>query len=143
MSLESGRRQKSRQLELLLENRGEAPNVEQSDEPQSAAHGNERLGNDDGEDLMSLVVDGSNVEAALRRVKKNKGSPGVDGMTVEELPTYVAMHWTRLREDLLAGAYRPAPVRRHAIPKQDGGVRELGIPTVLDRATSTASVCQG
>jgi group II intron reverse transcriptase/maturase len=133
VSLEGGRRQKSRQLELLLEGQGEALKVEQSDEPQSAAHENERSGNDGAEDLMSLVVDGSNVEAALRRVKKNKGSPGIDRMTVEELPTYVATHWTRLREELLAGVYRPAPVRRHAIPKQDGGVRELGIPTVLDR----------
>lgn len=82
---------------------------------------------------MALVVARSNVEAALRRVKKNKGSPGIDGMTVEELPAYVAKHWSRIGEDLLEGRYRPQPVRRHAIPKKDGGVRELGIPTVLDR----------
>lgn len=133
MSLERGRRQKSRQLELLLDGRGEALQTEQSDESRSAAHENGRSGNDGAEDLMSLVVDGSNVEAALRRVKKNKGSAGIDGMTVEELPTYVATNWTRLRGELLAGVYRPAPVRRQAIPKKDGGVRELGIPTVLDR----------
>jgi group II intron reverse transcriptase/maturase len=82
---------------------------------------------------MALVVDSSNVEAALRRVKKNKGSPGIDGMTVEELPSHLASHWPRIREDLLAGTYQPQPVRRHVIPKKDGGERELGIPTVLDR----------
>jgi group II intron reverse transcriptase/maturase len=82
---------------------------------------------------MVLVVDSSNVEAALRRVKKNKGSPGIDGMTVEELPAHLATHWPRIREDLLAGTYQPQPVRRQVIPKKDGGERELGIPTVLDR----------
>jgi len=82
---------------------------------------------------LELVVAWSNVEAALRRVKKNKGSPGIDGMTVDELPAYLAAQWPRLREDLLAGRYQPQPVRRHAIPKKGGGVRELGIPTVIDR----------
>jgi group II intron reverse transcriptase/maturase len=66
-------------------------------------------------------------------VKKNKGSPGIDGMTVEELSAHVAEHWPRIREELLAGRYQPAAVRRHAIPKAGGGVRELGIPTALDR----------
>jgi len=82
---------------------------------------------------LELVVDGSNVEAAVRRVKKNKGSPGIDGMTVEELPAFVAEHWPRIREEILAGRYQPKPVRRHSIPKKDGGNRELGIPTVVDR----------
>ncbi len=80
-----------------------------------------------------LVVERSNVEAALRRVRKNKGSPGIDGMTVEELPAHLAQHWSTHREALLAGAYQPKPVRRCAIPKADGGTRELGIPTVVDR----------
>ncbi len=132
MDLEGGRRQKSGQPEATLEHRGEASAVEWSDEPQSATHESGRSG-PDGDDLMSLVVERSNVEAALRRVTKNKGSPGIDGMTVEELPTYVATHWNALRGDLLAGVFRPSPVRRQAIPKKDGGVRELGIPTVLDR----------
>lgn len=82
---------------------------------------------------MHLVVERSNVEAALRRVKKNKGIPGIDGMRVDELPGYVATHWPRIREELLSGRYQPQPVRRHTIPKKGGGVRELGIPTVLDR----------
>jgi RNA-directed DNA polymerase len=125
-------RQMSRQLELPLEGRGEAPRGKRSGEARSAAHENERSGIE-GEKLLELVVERSNVEAALRRVKKNKGSPGIDGMTVEDLPAYVATHWSRIGEDLLAGRYRPQPVRRHAIPKKDGGVRELGIPTVLDR----------
>jgi len=98
----------------------------------SASNGSERSGNDD-EKLLELVVERSNVEAALRRVKKNKGSPGIDGMTVEELPAYVATHWSRISEEILADRYRPQPVRRHVIPKKGGGNRELGIPTVIDR----------
>jgi len=82
---------------------------------------------------MEAVVERRNLQLALKRVKQNKGGAGIDGMTVEELPGHLREHWPRLREQLLAGRYRPQPVRRHAIPKSDGGVRELGIPTVLDR----------
>jgi len=119
-------------LELPLEGRGESPRAERSGEARSATRESERLGSDD-EKLLELVVERSNVEAALRRVRKNKGSPGIDGMTVEELPAYLVEHWSSLREELLAGTYQPKPVRRHAIPKADGGTRELGIPTVVDR----------
>ena len=122
----------SGQPELPTAGRGEALRGSRSGEARSVAHENARSGNGD-EKLLELVVDGSNVEAALRRVKKNKGSPGIDGMTVEELPAYVKTHWSRIREEILAGRYRPQPVRRHAIPKKDGGNRELGIPTVIDR----------
>lgn len=122
----------SGQPELPLAGRGEAPRGKRSGEARSATHEDVRSGNDD-EKLLELVIERSNVEAALRRVKKNKGSPGIDGMTVDELPAHLAKHWSQLREDLLADRYRPKPVRRHAIPKKDGGVRELGIPTVLDR----------
>lgn len=132
MSLGDGRRQKPREQGLPLEGRAEGPSVQRSDEPSTATNGSGRSGCDD-EKLLELVVEGSNVEAALRRVKKNKGSPGIDGMTVEELPTHLAKHWSQLREEILAGRYQPQPVRGHAIPKKDGGVRELGIPTVLDR----------
>ena len=83
--------------------------------------------------LMELVVERQNCLAALKRVTGNKGSPGIDGMTVEELPGFLRQHWPRLREDLLTGRYQPQPVRRVAIPKPGGGERELGIPTVLDR----------
>ncbi len=74
-----------------------------------------------------------NALEALKRVRRNKGSPGIDGMTVEELEPYLREHWQRIREQLLAGSYRPSAVRRKQIPKSGGGVRELGIPTVLDR----------
>ena len=132
MSLGREGHQKSRQLELPLEGRGEAPRAERSGESRPAKNGSERSGTE-GEDLMVLVVERSNVEAAYRRVKKNKGSPGIDGMTVEELPAHLASRWPVIREELLAGTYQPKPVRRYAIPKNDGGVRELGIPTVVDR----------
>jgi group II intron reverse transcriptase/maturase len=132
VSLESETHQKSESSEPPAAGRGEAPRGSRGGEARSAAHEDERSGNDD-EKLLELVVERSNVEAALRRVKKNKRSPGIDGMTVEELPAYLTAHWSSLREDILAGRYRPQPVRRHAIPKKDGGERELGIPTVLDR----------
>jgi len=122
----------SGQPELPSTGRGEAPRRRRGGEARSATHENARSGNGD-EKLLELVVESSNVEASLRRVKKNKGSPGIDGMTVEQLPAHLAEHWSRIREDLLAGRYRPQPVRLHEIPKKDGGVRKLGIPTVLDR----------
>lgn len=106
--------------------RGEAP---------PAAHGNGRSGTDH---LMEKVVEGSNIRAALKRVKKNKGSPGIDGMTVEELGPWLVTEWSAVREQLLAGTYRPKPVREHEIEKSDGGVRKLGIPTVLDRLIQQA-----
>lgn len=82
---------------------------------------------------MEEVVTPSNLRAALKRVKRNKGSPGVDGMRVEELPEFLRENWTAIREQLLTGRYRPMAVRRKAIAKSGGGERELGIPTVLDR----------
>ena len=86
-----------------------------------------------GGSLMERVVERSNLLAALRRVRSNEGSPGVDGMTVEALPDYLRRKWPKIREQLLVGTYRPQPVRRVKIPKPGGGVRKLGIPTVLDR----------
>lgn len=82
---------------------------------------------------MEHVVERTNLLAALARVKRNGGSPGMDGMTVEELPGYLKAHWPEIREALLAGRYQPQPVKRVEIPKPGGGVRKLGIPTVLDR----------
>jgi RNA-directed DNA polymerase len=82
---------------------------------------------------MDRVVARPNLVAALARVKTNGGSPGGDGMTVEALPTYLQHHWPMLRASLLAGTYRPSPVKRVDSPKPGGGVRKLGIPTVLDR----------
>jgi RNA-directed DNA polymerase len=94
---------------------------------------------------MEEVCERENLKRALQRVKANKGSAGIDGMTVEELPGYLAQHWPAIREQLLSGSYRPQPVRRVEIPKPDGGVRQLGIPTVLDRFIQQAvlQVLQG
>jgi hypothetical protein len=83
--------------------------------------------------LMEAVVEQENMRAAHREVLANKGSPGIDGMTVEELPDYIRKEWPRLRKELLEGRYRPQPVKRVEIPKPDGRVRELGVPTVVDR----------
>ena len=83
--------------------------------------------------LMEAVCERENLKKALHRVKANKGSPGIDGITVEQLPDYLRAHWPRHRDELLRGTYTPSPVRRVEIPKPDGGVRKLGIPTTLDR----------
>src|SRR5450631_1845251 len=83
--------------------------------------------------LMEEVCERENLKEALRRVKANKGSAGVDGMTVDGLADYLKQYWPAIREQLLNGTYEPKPVRRVEIPKPDGGVRKLGIPTVLDR----------
>jgi len=95
--------------------------------------------------LMEEVVERENLRKALKRVKANKGSPGVDGMTVEELPEHLKENWPSIRERLLEGTYRPQPVKRVEIPKPDGGMRKLGIPTVMDRFIQQAvlQVLQG
>ena len=97
------------------------------------------------EQLMEEVCGRKNCRQALARVKRNKGSAGVDGMTVEQLPAYLKQHWPAIREQLLRGTYKPQPVKRVEIPKPDGGVRKLGIPTVLDRFIQQAvmQVLQG
>ena len=87
---------------------------------------------------MVAVCERANLNAAWRKVVRNKGSPGVDGMTVEELPTYLREHGKRLREQLLAGRYTPQPIKQVAIPKSDGGQRLLGIPTTIDRFVQQA-----
>jgi RNA-directed DNA polymerase len=83
--------------------------------------------------LWEQVWERQNLLQALRRVESNRGAPGVDGMTVEELRPYLVEHWFAIREALDGGRYRPSPVRRVGIPKPEGGERQLGIPTVLDR----------
>jgi RNA-directed DNA polymerase len=88
--------------------------------------------------LMAAVVARENMSSALKRVERNKGAAGVDGMPVEALRSYLRGHWPRIKEALLAGEYRPSPVRRVDIPKPGGGMRQLGIPTVLDRLIQQA-----
>jgi group II intron reverse transcriptase/maturase len=82
---------------------------------------------------MERVVERGNLLRALQRVRRNQGSPGVDGRTVDDLPADLRAHWPAIREQLLTGRYQPSVVKRCEIPKPGGGVRQLGIPTVLDR----------
>lgn len=87
---------------------------------------------------MERIAERENVRQALKRVKQNKGSPGIDGMAVEDLPAYLNENWEELRAQLLDGTYQPTPVREREIPKSGGGVRKLGIPTALDRVIQQA-----
>lgn len=114
--------------------------MSRSEAPRDSAEGTEALmakreaeSKADSEQLMEEVCEWQNCEQALARVKSNKGSAGVDGMTVEQLPDYLKKHWSTIREQMLSGTYKPQPVKRVEIPKPDGGMRQLGIPTVLDR----------
>lgn len=131
MNLGRARLQKSgEQLELPYEEAGEARQADGSGEVLRATRGNERSGTGC---LMEEVVEKANLKAALKRVRQNKGGPGIDAMTVGELTEYLKREWERIRGELLSGKYQPQPVRRKTIPKAGGGERELGIPTVLDR----------
>ena len=140
------RRQKNqRQLAFWEEGRGEAPKIiPVGTESFMAKRGTESPAIT--EPLMEEVCAQDNCKQALKRVKANKGSPGADGMTVQELPGFLQQHWPAIREQLLNGTYQPQPVRRKEIDKPDGGgVRKLGIPTVLDRFIQQAvmQVLQG
>ena len=141
----SGKRQNN-QLRLAFsgEGRSEAPMAPGGgSETPTAKRRNESPANH--EQVMEEVCGRENCLQALKRVKSNKGSPGIDGMTVEELPGHLKEHWPAIRKQLLGGTYRPQPVKRVEIPKPDGGVRKLGIPTVLDRMVQQAvmQVLQG
>ena len=129
----SDRRQKN-QLELAFtdKSRSEAPRVS-VEGTESFMAKREVESPAIGEWLMEEVCERENCKRALARVKANKGSGGVDGMSVQQLPGFLKQHWPAIREQLLSGTYEPQPVKRVEIPKPDGGKRELGIPTVLDR----------
>jgi RNA-directed DNA polymerase len=123
-------RQKTRQLAFDWGGEGEAqPDPGQGSPPHSLPARAGAL----AQALMEEVVTGPNLRLAMKRVRANKGSPGVDGVTVKELPGYLQQEWPRLKQELLQGTYRPQPVKRVEIPKPDGGTRQLGIPTVVDR----------
>lgn len=92
----------------------------------------------DTEHLMEKVCDRENLQSAWKRVRRNQGSPGVDGMTIEDAKTYLREHWPSIRSRLLDGTYQPLPVKRVQIPKPDGGVRKLGVPCVVDRLIQQA-----
>jgi RNA-directed DNA polymerase len=88
--------------------------------------------------LMEAICDPDNIEDALKGVMRNKGAPGIDGITVKQLPAVLKVRWPEIEDQLLKGRYRPQPVRRVKIPKPDGGMRSLGIPTVIDRVIQQA-----
>jgi RNA-directed DNA polymerase len=134
----SDKRQKIQlRLAFSVEGRSEAPTAPgEGSESLTAKRMSESPAN--SEQLMEVVCERDNCLQAMKRVKANKGSPGIDGMTVEELPGHLKEHWPAIREQLLSGTYKPQPVRRVEIPKPDGGVRQLGIPTVLDRMVQQA-----
>jgi len=136
--LMSDKRQKNQlMLAFTDKNRSEAPKVSaQGTESLAAKRKIESPAN--GEQLMEEICERENCKQALARVKANKGSAGVDGMTAYELPEFLKQHWPAIREQLLRGTYKPKPVRRVEIPKPDGGKRKLGIPTVLDRFVQQA-----
>lgn len=115
------------QLWLPFEKRGELSRAEPTTESPP----------EDGQ-LMERVVERDNLIRALKQVKRNGGRSGVDGMTVGELAPHLKENWLRLKETLLRGTYLPAPVRRVEIAKPGGGIRKLGIPTVVDRFVQQA-----
>ena len=88
--------------------------------------------------LMEAAVEHNNMLCAYERLVRNQGAPGVDGLTVTEFKPWLQAHWPKIRRALLAGGYLPAAVRKVEIPKPQGGMRTLGIPTVLDRLIQQA-----
>ena len=130
--MDDKRSKTQRYLAFAEENRSEAPRASREGSESSAAK-REPDSPAVFEQLMEEVCQRSNLEEALRRVRANRGSPGIDGITVDGLVEHLKQHWPAIREQLLQGTYQPQPVKRVEIPKPDGGVRKLGIPTALDR----------
>ena len=93
---------------------------------------------DPNDHLLERILSQENMLKAWKRVKANKGAPGIDNMSIEEFPEFARDNWDSIRESLFAGTYQPSPVRRVEIPKATGGTRPLGIPTVLDRLIQQA-----
>lgn len=91
-----------------------------------------------GADLLERILSRDNLNRAYKRVRANKGAPGIDGMTIEDVLPWLREHWEELSDTIRQGRYKPQPVRRKEIPKPDGGVRKLGIPTVIDRIIQQA-----
>ena len=102
--------------------------------PETAQNGQSRR----VEGLMEEIVSEENMEKAVKAVIRNKGAPGIDGMTVYALSEHMLIHRHEIRKQLLEGTYKPSPVRRVEIPKSPGGTRELGIPTAIDRVIQQA-----
>jgi RNA-directed DNA polymerase len=131
-------------LAFMMEGRGETPDAgREGTESPTAKREPENPAT--GESLMEEVCERENLEDAWHHVRSNQGSPGVDDRTIDETRVYLREHWPTIREQLLNGTYKPRPVRRVEIAKPDGGMRKLGIPTVLDRLIQQAilQVLQG
>lgn len=127
-------RQKPAQAGRVEQGQGEAELRPTRDEAQPARHAQ----GTEGQSLLEQVLAKHNMAEAWKRVKANKGSAGVDGRTVEQTGELLKTQWPAIRQSLLQGTYRPSPVRRVGIPKPGGGMRELGIPTVVDRLIQQA-----
>lgn len=137
----NGKRQKTSDQQLLLAFAQE----ERSESPRACEEGTVPVATDScpesptsSDRLMERICDPLNLECAMARVIANGGAPGVDGMTVKELEKYFERHRDRIIGELLSGTYRPQPVKRVEIPKPDGGMRKLGIPTAVDRVIQQA-----
>jgi RNA-directed DNA polymerase len=136
-----GMRQKIQYEQLLLafasDDRGATPGADsKGTEPLVAKRTPESPAEE--ERLMEEMCDRENLEIAWKRVRENKGSPGVDGLTIDDTVDYLREHWPTIRDQLLGGTYQPQPVKRVEIPKPDGGVRKLGVPCVVDRLIQQA-----
>jgi retron-type reverse transcriptase len=134
MSNGSARYQKPAQAGRVGAARGEAVREAASDEARSTRHESESA----GQGLLERALGRENLQRAWKRVKANKGAAGVDGLDIEQTAHYLKTAWPAIRQELLAGKYLPKPVRRVVIAKPDGGERELGIPTVVDRLIQQA-----
>jgi RNA-directed DNA polymerase len=132
MNRKRWKNQDQMELTFLAEPKGEAPRMEQ--EGIELIRAKQATESPAGKyDVLEEILERDNLKEALKRVKGNQGSPGIDGMTVEQLKPYLDEHWPAIREQMQSGTYKPQPVKRVEIPKPDGGKRKLGIPTVLDR----------
>ena len=125
------------ELDLPMPGRGEAPRLDWQ-EVEAVTATAERESPAPTEHLMGAICDSDNIKTALRAVVRNKGAPGVDGITVKQLPGMLKARWSEIEDQLLQGRYQPQPVLRVKIPKPDGGTRNLGIPTVIDRVIQQA-----
>src|SRR5246127_3226036 len=125
------------ELDLPMLGRGEAPRLVWQ-EVEAVTATAERESPAPTEHLMEAICDPDNIETALRAVVRNKGAPGVDGITVQQLPGILKARGPEIEDQLLRGRYQPQPVRRVKIPKPAGGTRNLGIPTVIDRVIQQA-----
>lgn len=137
MSMSEAMRQMPAQAGRAGVARGEAARELASDEAEGPRHEPSDTGNPRAA-LLHAAFTRENLQRAFKRVRANKGAAGVDGLDIDQTAAYLVTAWPGIREQLLSGTYRPSPVRRVTIPKPDGGERELGIPTVVDRLIQQA-----